>query len=53
MLRYVDSVILIYFLERADAFHVRAASWLAAFQTAGDELAVTDLSRLECRVAPI
>ena len=53
MLRFVDSVILIYFLERADAFHVRAASWLAKYQAAGDELAVTDLCRLECRVGPL
>jgi predicted nucleic acid-binding protein len=53
MLRYVDSVILIYFLERADAFHTRATNWLAVFQAAGDDLAVTDLSRLECRVGPL
>ena len=53
MLRYVDSAIIIYFLERADDFHTRAAAWLAGFQAAGDELAVTDLSRLECRVGPL
>jgi predicted nucleic acid-binding protein len=52
-LRYVDSAIVIYFLERADAFHTRATNWLAVFQAAGDELAVSDLSRLECRVGPL
>lgn len=49
----MDSVIVIYFLERADAFHIRAATWLAGFQSGGDELAVSDLSRLECRVGPL
>ncbi len=53
MLRYIDSVIVIYFLERADALHARAAGWLAGFQAAGDHLAITDLSRLECRVGPL
>ncbi len=53
MLIYCDSVILIHFLDANDASHVRAAQRLAALRSAGDEMAVSDLTRLECRVKPI
>ena len=53
MLIDCDSVILIHFLDASDASHVRAAQRLAALQSAGDEIAVSDLTRLECRVKPI
>ncbi len=53
MLIYVDSVILIYFYEHTGPFNVRAVSRLTALRSAGDGIAVSDLSRLECRVKPI
>lgn len=53
MLIYCDSVILSYFFDRADAFQARAANRMTALQAAGDFLAVSDLTRLECRVGPM
>ena len=53
MLRYLDSVIVIYYLDAADQFHQLAASRLAALLAASDEIAVSDLTRLECRVQPL
>ena len=53
MLVYCDSMILIYYLEHAGPFQLRAAGRLAALRSAGDEVVVSDLTRLECRVAPI
>ncbi|MBW3596434.1 MAG: type II toxin-antitoxin system VapC family toxin [Planctomycetes bacterium] len=50
---YLDSVILIYFLDHVGPFQIRAAKRLAAMQAAGDEAAVSDLVRLECRVDPV
>jgi predicted nucleic acid-binding protein len=50
---YLDSVIIIYFLDHLGPLQVRAASRLAAIQTAGDQVAVSDLVRLECRVDPV
>lgn len=53
MLIYLDSVIVIYYLEGADQFQQMAAQRLAALRAARDEIAVTDLTRLEWRVQPI
>jgi uncharacterized protein len=53
MIIYLDSVIVIYYLDAADQFHQLAAQRLAALLAAGDEIAVSDLTRLECRVQPI
>jgi predicted nucleic acid-binding protein len=53
MLVYCDSVILIYFLEYTGPLNARAASRLAALRAAGDQIAVSDLTRLECRVLPL
>jgi predicted nucleic acid-binding protein len=53
VLVYLDSVIVIYYLDAADQFHHLAAQRLAALPAAGDEIAVSDLTRLECRVQPI
>ena len=41
------------YLDAADQFHHLAARRLAALLAAGDEIAVSDLTRLECRVQPI
>src|SRR5215208_4063691 len=53
MLIYLDTAILIYFYEGAPPFQARAASRLTALAAAGDRVAVSDLTRLECRVKPI
>lgn len=53
MMIYFDSVILIYLFDHTGAFQVRAANRLASVEAAGEQIALTDLSRLECRVQPI
>jgi predicted nucleic acid-binding protein len=53
MLIYCDSVILIYWLDQVGPFHLRAQTRLGALQAAGDRVAVSDLTRLECRVGPL
>jgi predicted nucleic acid-binding protein len=53
MLIYCDSVILIYWLNQVCPFHLRAETRMIALQSAGDRMAVSDLTRLECRVGPL
>ena len=53
MLVYCDSVILIYYLDHTGTFQARATSRLAVLRAAKDQIAVSDLTRLECRVLPI
>jgi predicted nucleic acid-binding protein len=53
MLIYFDSVIVIYLIDHTGSFQSRAATRLAAMTAAGDQVAVSDLTRLECRVRPI
>jgi len=53
VLIYCDSVIIIYYLDANDAYHQKADIRLTAIRSAGDEIAFSDLSRLECRVKPI
>ena len=47
---YCDSCIPIYFYDHTGPFNVRAVHRLAALASAGDQIAVSDLVRLECRV---
>jgi predicted nucleic acid-binding protein len=53
MLIYCDSVILIYFLDSVGPFNVRAMTRMEAIQAAGNTVAFSDLTRLECRVKPL
>ena len=53
MLIYFDSVILIYLLDHTGSFQRRAATRLTMLETAGDRIAISDLTRLECRVNPL
>ena len=53
MLIYLDSVICVYAVDGAASFQARAISRLAAMRAAGDQPAISDLTRLECRVLPI
>jgi predicted nucleic acid-binding protein len=50
---YLDSVIVIYAIEGAPAFKTRAQTHLAGLLAAGDRLAISALSRQECRMKPI
>ena len=49
----LDSAILIYYLDGIGPFHARAANRLTTLRAAGDQVAVSDLTRLECRVKRI
>src|SRR4051812_8799746 len=53
MLIYCDSVILMYFFDHSGPFNVRATNRLMALAAAGDQIAISDLVRLECRIKPI
>ena len=53
MVIYCDSVIIIYYFDHTGAFNVRAANRLRALAAAGDEIAISDLVRLEYRVKPV
>lgn len=50
---YVDSVILVYYLDHTGPFQTRAATRLAALHATGDSIVVSDLVRMECRMHPI
>jgi uncharacterized protein len=53
MVVYLDSVIVIYCVEGLPPFQARAQAHIASLRAAGDHLAFSDLTRLECRVKPI
>ena len=53
MIIYWDSVITIYLLDHSGSFQTRARARLATLEKAGDQIAVSDLSRLECRIKPV
>ena len=53
MLIYLDSAILIYYFDGIGSFQNRAGNRLTALRAAGDQVAVSDLTRLECRVKPL
>jgi uncharacterized protein len=53
MLIYLDSVILIYALDHVGAFQTRADNRLRAIVAVSDQIALSDLTRLECRLKPI
>lgn len=53
MLIYLDSVIVIYFIEGPGAFQARAQAHLTRLGTSGDQLAISDMVRLECWVKPL
>jgi uncharacterized protein len=53
MLIYCDSVILIYYYEGDPALKARAVRRITDLLTVGDRIAVSQLSRLECRLKPL
>ena len=50
---YCDSVIVIYLLDFTGSFQARAKARITALQNVGDRIAVSELTRLECRMKPI
>ena len=53
MFVYVDSCVLIYFLESKTSLRVRASTKLASLASRGDSVVFSDLTRLECRLKPM
>ncbi len=53
MLVYLDTMIVVYYVEGVPPFKTRAQTHIANLLTAGDQLAVSSLSRQECRMKPI
>ncbi len=53
MIVYLDSMIVIYLVEGPDPFRIKARDRMDQLVAAGDQAAVSDLTRLECRVKPI
>jgi predicted nucleic acid-binding protein len=53
LLIYLDANIVIYLIEQPPVWGPRAAAYVAALRGAGDTMAVSDLTRLECRVKPL
>jgi uncharacterized protein len=53
VLIYCDSGILIYWLDQVGPFHLRAEAHMQALLAAGDRIAVSDLTRLECLVGAL
>lgn len=50
---FLDANIVIYYVERPAVWGPKAAARLAALTAAGDQAAVSDLVRMECRVGPL
>jgi predicted nucleic acid-binding protein len=53
MIVYSDANILIYLIEQPPLWGPRAAARYASLRAANDEVVVSDLARLECRVGPL
>lgn len=53
MLVYIDSCVLIYYLDQVGPLHQRATSRLAQISQADGHIVASDLVRLECRVKPL
>jgi predicted nucleic acid-binding protein len=53
MLIYVDTVILIYYYDHTGTFNTRATNRLNALTAGGDQIATSDLVRLEYHVKPL
>ena len=53
MLVYCDSVVLIYYLDHVGPLQTKTAGKLQTIHEQGGRLAISDLTRFECRVGPI
>lgn len=53
MIVYLDANCVIYFVEQNPVWGPKITARVAALRTAGDEIAVSDLSRTECLIGPL
>ncbi|HEY7427703.1 MAG TPA: PIN domain-containing protein [Gemmataceae bacterium] len=53
MLIYLDSNIVIFFVEKRPIEGPKVAARLATAYSAGDTVAISDLTRMECQVGPL
>ncbi|MBI2809014.1 MAG: type II toxin-antitoxin system VapC family toxin [Planctomycetes bacterium] len=53
MLTYLDTCIVIYWVEGPPEFEARAKAHLSGLQKAGYKFAVSDLTKMECWVKPL
>ena len=52
MIAYLDANAIIYLVEKVPAWGPKVASRIRRLRAAGDDVAVSDISRLECLVGP-
>jgi uncharacterized protein len=50
---YLDSNVVIYFVERHPSWYAKVVARFAALRAAGEQLAVSDLNRTECLIFPL
>lgn len=50
---FLDTNIVIYFVEQTPAWGAKVRARVAVLRAAGDRLAISDLVRMECRVGPL
>jgi predicted nucleic acid-binding protein len=50
---FLDSDVVIYFVEQSPVWGARVAARITALRAAGESLVVSDLVRMECRVGPL
>jgi predicted nucleic acid-binding protein len=53
VLTYLDTCILIYWIEGPAPFDARVRAHIAALESAGHRFAVSELTRLECLIKPL
>jgi predicted nucleic acid-binding protein len=53
MTLFLDTNVVIYFIENTPGFGPRAQAWIDQHRQAGDVFAVSDLVRMESRVMPV
>jgi uncharacterized protein len=53
LLIYLDSNVVIYLVEQPPVWGPKVAARVATLRADGDKMAVSDLTRLECRVNPL
>ena len=53
MIAYLDANVVIYLVEKTPGWGPKALNRVARLRAAGDAVAVSDLSRLECLVGPL
>ena len=53
MILFLDTNIVIYFVENTAGFGPRARAWIAQHRKMGNTFAVTDLVRMEARILPV